>query len=57
VPYVWATAAAFPLVTGILRLTAGKHYPSDVLVGYLVGAATGILVPFAHQRMQHRRSL
>jgi membrane-associated phospholipid phosphatase len=48
-PYVWTGAAIVPLTTGILRIAAGKHFPTDVLVGYLVGAATGILVPHLHK--------
>jgi len=48
-PYVWTGAAILPLTTGILRVAAGKHFPTDVLVGYLIGAATGILVPQLHK--------
>lgn len=49
-PLIWATAAALPAVTAYLRVRAGKHYPSDVIVGYLVGGASGILVPLLHRR-------
>lgn len=45
---VWATSSIIPAVTGFLRYWGGKHYPSDILVGYLVGAAVGILVPQIH---------
>jgi membrane-associated phospholipid phosphatase len=48
-PAVWTGAAVIPLTTAILRVAAGKHFPTDVLVGYLVGAATGILVPHLHK--------
>jgi len=47
-PYVWGVAATLPLVTGYLRVRAAKHYPTDVLAGYLIGAATGDLVPLLH---------
>jgi hypothetical protein len=50
-PVVWGAAAAVPLTTGILRMTAGKHFPTDVLTGYLTGAAIGILVPRIHRRL------
>ena len=49
-PYIWAGAAIFPAITGILRYKAGKHFPSDIIVGYIVGAAVGILVPHLHKR-------
>jgi membrane-associated phospholipid phosphatase len=49
-PYVWGMAAALPALTGYLRVRAGRHYPSDVLVGYLVGGAVGYLVPTLHKK-------
>ncbi|WP_347157203.1 phosphatase PAP2 family protein [Pontibacter chitinilyticus] len=49
-PYVWAAAAAVPATVGYMRLWAGKHFLSDNLVGYAVGAATGILVPQLHKK-------
>lgn len=48
-PYVWATAAVIPAVTGYLRVRGGKHYLTDVLIGYGVGAAIGVLVPQLHK--------
>lgn len=48
-PYIWATAAAIPALTGYLRVKGGKHYLSDVIIGYLVGAGIGILVPELHK--------
>ena len=47
---VWASAITLPLITGIARVMAGVHYPSDVIVGYLVGAGIGLLVPELHRR-------
>ncbi len=46
---VWAGAALFPAAVGFMRVHAGKHYPTDVIVGYIVGAAVGILVPRLHK--------
>jgi membrane-associated phospholipid phosphatase len=48
-PYVWATAAVIPAITGYLRVRGGKHYLTDVLIGYGVGAAIGVLVPQLHK--------
>ena len=48
-PVVWGAAAAIPAITGYLRVRAGKHFPTDVITGYAVGAAIGILVPHIHK--------
>lgn len=48
--FVWGAAVILPAVVGYLRVRAGKHYPSDVMAGYLVGASIGILNPWFHRR-------
>lgn len=48
-PMVWSLSAALPIVTGVLRYKAGKHYWTDVIVGYVVGAAIGVGVPWLHK--------
>lgn len=45
----WSAAALIPAVTGYLRMRAGKHYFSDVVVGYAAGAAIGVAVPLVHR--------
>lgn len=52
---VWTGAAVVPAVTGLLRMRAGKHFPTDVAAGYIVGAATGFLVPWVHHRLKLRQ--
>jgi len=47
---VWSTAAIIPAITGYLRVEAGKHFPTDVMTGYAVGAVTGWLVPHLHKK-------
>jgi membrane-associated phospholipid phosphatase len=47
-PMVWSLCAAFPLVMGALRFKAGKHYWTDILAGYAVGAICGLAVPYMH---------
>jgi membrane-associated phospholipid phosphatase len=47
--WVWVAAAALPAATGVLRVRGGKHFPSDVLAGYAVGALGGILLPELHR--------
>ncbi len=48
-PYLWAGAALFPAITGYLRVRGGKHYLTDVITGYAVGALVGVLVPHFHK--------
>ncbi|MBT8218659.1 MAG: phosphatase PAP2 family protein, partial [Bacteroidia bacterium] len=47
-PVVWTTAIAVPALTGLLRTRAGKHFYTDVIVGFVVGAAVGYLIPEIH---------
>lgn len=47
-PVIWTAAAIAPAITGYLRVRAGKHYPTDVIGGYALGAAVGFLVPHLH---------
>ncbi|MCB0508811.1 MAG: phosphatase PAP2 family protein [Bacteroidetes bacterium] len=49
-PLVWTSAAIFPVLTGLLRVKAGKHYWTDVITGYAVGALVGTLTPLLHRR-------
>ncbi|MEO5673571.1 MAG: phosphatase PAP2 family protein [Chitinophagales bacterium] len=49
VPFVWIAAAGVPAFTAFSRYKAGKHFPSDVIVGYLVGASVGYFVPQFHK--------
>ena len=45
----YTVAAGATATTAILRLKAGKHFPSDLLVGSIMGPLTGILVPHFHK--------
>ncbi len=47
--YYGAAAAATGYVS-YLRLKSGEHFPTDLIVGSLAGALTGILVPQFHKR-------
>lgn len=50
---IWVTAATIPAVTGALRIKAGRHFLSDVVLGYTVGAAVGLLVPHLHKNKKN----
>jgi membrane-associated phospholipid phosphatase len=48
--WLWYTgAAAVTGATALMRHQAGMHFPSDLLLGAGLGAATGILVPALHK--------
>lgn len=49
---LWTAAALYPGITGYLRVRAGKHFPTDVITGYLVGASIGWLIPHLHRKHQ-----
>jgi len=55
-PVVWTTAAVLPAITGYLRVKAGKHYPTDTIAGYLLGATAGILIPQLHKKKMEKVS-
>ena len=45
----WIGAAVTPAAMGYLRVKAGKHFRTDVLTGYAVGALVGWAVPYFHR--------
>lgn len=47
--WVWAGAALIPATTSYLRVRSGKHFITDVAVGYLIGAGAGLLIPLLHR--------
>lgn len=46
---VWAGAVVAPAITGYMRIKAGQHFPTDVIVGYGVGALVGYFIPELHK--------
>jgi len=49
-PYVWVAAAVIPATIGYLRYRSGQHYPTDIFVGYAVGASIGLAIPYIHKK-------
>jgi membrane-associated phospholipid phosphatase len=47
---LYGLASVPPGLIGYKRVQALKHFPSDVLAGYVIGLAGGILIPKLHQR-------
>ena len=48
-PFIWGAAAIIPAAVGYYRMEPGKHFLTDNIVGYTVGATMGILVPQLHK--------
>lgn len=48
-PYVWAAAALIPATVAYGRMRAGKHFFTDVLVGFVAGTAIALTVPALHR--------
>lgn len=47
---IYGVAAIPPAFIGIKRVQGLKHFPTDVIAGYLIGAAGGILWPELHKK-------
>jgi len=46
--FIWIRAAIYPTLTGYLRRDTGNHFRTDVITGYLIGAAIGYFIPELH---------
>jgi hypothetical protein len=56
--YLYYTLAALPpLAEGYFRVRALAHFPSDVAIGFGVGAITGIVIPQLHKNKHRNVSL
>ncbi|HSQ42205.1 MAG TPA: phosphatase PAP2 family protein [Fibrobacteraceae bacterium] len=48
IPWVWTGTLTLATLTAALRVAAGKHYPTDVVTGALIGSFIGWIVPRGH---------
>jgi len=48
-PYVWAAATLIPAAVAYGRMRAGKHFFTDVLIGFAAGTAIALTVPALHR--------
>jgi membrane-associated phospholipid phosphatase len=46
---VWGAATVYPALVGMERIRSGQHFPSDVIIGYISGAAIGYFIPTLHK--------
>lgn len=56
-PYVWGLAAAIPAWTGFERYLAGKHFPTDIISGYVFGAICGYFIPQMHKPKMSKKGM
>ena len=56
---LFGLASLPPAYVSVQRVRALKHFPSDTVVGFAIGAAVGVLTPHLHKRWQekHRSKL
>jgi membrane-associated phospholipid phosphatase len=47
---VWIGSLGAASIVGILRYGAGKHFPTDIIAGAVVGSAIGFFIPYIHQQ-------
>jgi membrane-associated phospholipid phosphatase len=48
-PYIWTGCLLLASSVAYLRIAAGSHFLTDVLVGSIVGSAIGFLIPKIHE--------
>lgn len=47
---VWPALMAIASIEPVLRIYAGDHFPTDVIVAAVAGSAVGLLIPAFHRR-------
>lgn len=47
---LWGSSLTIAAMTGYARVKAGKHYPTDVIAGAVVGFTIGYLIPTLHKK-------
>jgi undecaprenyl-diphosphatase len=50
-PWVWVSGLTIAAAVSTLRVASADHFLSDVVAGGVIGAASGFLVPFFHERI------
>jgi membrane-associated phospholipid phosphatase len=48
-PYIWGISLLSASITGYLRYASGNHFPTDIIMGAVVGSAIGYLIPLIHK--------
>lgn len=54
---LYGAASIPPALVGYYRMEAGRHFKTDVLTGFVIGAASGILVPELHRNKKKEKGV
>lgn len=54
--YIWAFTLSSASLTAYLRISAGKHFPSDVITGAIIGSTIGYIVPYLHRNIKENKN-
>ena len=47
--WMWASSLTLAATTGYMRYQGGKHYPTDIISGAIIGSLVGWAVPKLHE--------
>jgi len=53
--FIWTGAAVYPALVAYLRRDSGRHFRTDVITGYVIGAAIGYFIPELHKGSQNEQ--
>ena len=53
---LYTVASIPPAFVAAYRMKAGKHFRTDVIAGFVVGGAMGIMIPDLHRRSRGKRN-
>jgi len=51
---IWGASITGTVLQAYFRSMSGKHFPTDVIMGSLVGGSIGYLLPHFHNQLRHR---
>lgn len=54
---LYGAASVPPAMVGLYRMKAGRHFKTDVLTGFVIGAASGILIPEWHRNKDKKKGI
>ncbi len=55
--YVQTALLSTAILTGYLRYQAGKHFPTDIIAGSIIGSAVGYAIPEIHKKNNEKNNI